>query len=110
MYVGVDMIIHLVNGIYHTARFLCGGSIVEVYQRMLVHLAFQYGEILTVHVLVSDSVQVLFLKGLCLVVAEAAALAGIEFTAETVFDKVRNLFAKFLVGDILQDVADEGML
>lgn len=103
MYVGVDMIIHLVNGIYHTARFLCGGSIVEVYERPLVYLAFQYGEILTVHALG-------IWGGLCLVVAEAAALAGIEFTAETVFDKVRNLFAKFLVGDILQDVADEGML
>ena len=103
VHIGINVIVLVRYSLYHYTRFLCGGSIVEVYERPLVYLAFQYGEILTVHALG-------IWGGLCLVVAEAAALAGIEFTAETVFDKVRNLFAKFLVGDILQDVADEGML
>ena len=81
MYIGVDMIVHFVDGVHHAARFLCGGGIVEVYQGVFVYLAFQYGEILTVHTLG-------IWGGLCLAVAEAAALAGIEFAAEPVFDKM----------------------
>ena len=46
VYVGIDGVVFVGDGLYHFAWFLRGGSIVEVDERTLIYLAAEYGEVL----------------------------------------------------------------
>ena len=45
MHIGIGVEIFLAHGVEHTQGFLRGGGIIEVNQRLAVHLAGEYGEI-----------------------------------------------------------------
>ena len=46
MHIGIDVEILIAHGVKHTERFLCGGGIIEINQRLIIHRPRQYREIL----------------------------------------------------------------
>ena len=47
VHIGIDRAILIADGINHTPRFLRGGSIVKIHQRLSIHLTCQDGKILS---------------------------------------------------------------
>ena len=54
MYIGIDVAIHLADGINDALWLLRGGGVVEIYQRAMIDLTLEDGKVLSVHIYIKE--------------------------------------------------------
>ena len=115
MNIGIHVQVFLTHGIQYTQRFLRGCRIVQINKWLTIHLAAQYGEILTyliyiIHIL-CDSLYSLFTsETFHFSLTQLAALALVQFSTEALLHQIVQAVAQGLQLHVVYHLVDKGVL